>query len=55
MRGDFIFKNVSLLMVSAAFKNKTDKADVHKNRLENGGRDRDRTCDPFDVNEVLSR
>ena len=22
---------------------------------ENGGRDRDRTCDPLDVNEVLSR
>jgi hypothetical protein len=21
----------------------------------NGGRDRDRTCDPLDVNEVLSR
>jgi hypothetical protein len=23
--------------------------------LHNGGRDRDRTCDPLDVNEVLSR
>jgi hypothetical protein len=22
---------------------------------EDGGRDRDRTCDPLDVNEVLSR
>jgi hypothetical protein len=24
-------------------------------RTKNGGRDRDRTCDPLDVNEVLSR
>ena len=24
-------------------------------RREDGGRDRDRTCDPLDVNEVLSR
>ncbi len=23
--------------------------------LHDGGRDRDRTCDPLDVNEVLSR
>jgi hypothetical protein len=23
--------------------------------FENGGRDRDRTCDPYDVNVVLSR
>jgi len=23
--------------------------------LKNGGRDRDRTCDPYDVNVVLSR
>jgi hypothetical protein len=28
----------------------------HKlNQLLDGGRDRDRTCDPLDVNEVLSR
>lgn len=25
------------------------------NRPEDGGRDRDRTCDPYDVNVVLSR
>ena len=26
-----------------------------RNKEENGGRDRDRTCDPYDVNVVLSR
>jgi hypothetical protein len=33
----------------AHFRPKTDSA------VRNGGRDRDRTCDPLDVNEVLSR
>jgi hypothetical protein len=28
---------------------------VTKLLIHNGGRDRDRTCDPYDVNVVLSR
>jgi hypothetical protein len=37
----------------AAYLDLTGKYAVSKDR--NGGRDRDRTCDPLDVNEVLSR
>ena len=46
-----------------AMRNPVDRANYQTNSFReicglvglDGGRDRDRTCDPLDVNEVLSR
>jgi hypothetical protein len=34
---------------------RTPQPEIVNHKKEDGGRDRDRTCDPLDVNEVLSR
>jgi hypothetical protein len=44
--GRHVFELAALLRVSRS---------LYNYRAVDGGRDRDRTCDPLDVNEVLSR